>query len=107
MIKLPVVAFLAAASFLPIVPALAQTSVSKAHKTCETASKVLRPTPKSARVDKDETRTSDDAIVVRLNVRTAEGALVDVTCSVSRSTGVATLKPIDLSPISASVTPVP
>jgi hypothetical protein len=48
-------------------------------------------------VDKDETRSSDDAIVVRLSVRTIEGALVDVTCTVNRATGVATLKPIDLS----------
>jgi hypothetical protein len=101
MSKLPVV-FLAAACLALAAPAVSQTSVSKAQKTCETASKVLRPTPKSARVDKDETRTIDDAIIVRLNVRTVEGALVDVTCTVNRATGVATLKPIDLSPIGAS-----
>jgi hypothetical protein len=107
MSKLPVVVFLAAASLASIAPAMGQTSVSKAHKTCETASKVLRPTPKSAKVDRDETRLSDDAIVVRLNVRTVEGALVDVTCTVNRATGVATLKPIDLSSdtVSASRTP--
>ena len=103
MSKLPVVVLLAAASLLSAAPAMAQTSVSKAHKTCETASRVLRPTPKSAKVDKEETRTSEDAIVVRLNVRTAEGVLVDVTCSVDRATGMATLKPIDLSPVTASV----
>jgi hypothetical protein len=107
MSKLPVVAFLAAASLMSIAPAMAQTSVNKAHKTCETASRVLRPTPKSAKVDKDETRTSDDAIVVRLNVRTVEGVLVDVTCSVNRATGVATLKPIDLSPVAALTAPIP
>jgi hypothetical protein len=105
MSKFPVIAFLAAASLVSVAPAMAQTSVSKAHKTCEVAAKVLRPTPKSARIDKDETRTIDDAIVVRLNVRTVEGALVDVTCSVNRVTGVATLKPIDLSPVTASATP--
>ena len=103
--QLPVIAFLAAASLLSVAPATAQTSVTKAHKTCETASKVLRPTPRSAKVDKDETRTSADTIIVRLNVRTAEGALVDVTCTVSRSNGVATLKPIDLSPDIASAVP--
>jgi hypothetical protein len=97
MSKLPV-AFLTAASLALAAPAMAQTSVNKAHKTCETASKVLRPTPKSAKVDKDETRSGDEAIIVRLNVRTVEGALVDVTCTVNRATGVATLKPIDLSP---------
>ena len=107
MSKLPVVVFLAAASLMSIAPSMAQTSVSKAHKTCETASRVLRPTPKSAKVDKEETRTSDDAIVVRLNVRTVEGVLVDVTCSVNRATGVATLKPIDLSPVTASTASVP
>jgi hypothetical protein len=89
--------FVAIAGLAFAAPAIAQTSVSKAHKTCETASRVLRPTPKSAKVDKDETRSSDDAIVVRLSVRTIEGALVDVTCTVNRATGVATLKPIDLS----------
>jgi hypothetical protein len=99
--------FLAIAGLAFAAPVMAQTSVSKAHKTCETASRVLRPTPKSAKVDKDETRSSDDAIVVRLSVRTTEGALVDVTCTVNRATGVATLKPIDLSPgaVSASRTP--
>jgi hypothetical protein len=97
MSKLPVVVFVAIAGLAFPAPAIAQTSVSKAHKTCETASRVLRPTPKSAKVDKDETRSSDDAIVVRLSVRTIEGALVDVTCTVNRATGVATLKPIDLS----------
>jgi hypothetical protein len=106
MSKLPVVAFLAAWLAL-VAPALAQTSVNKAHKTCETASKVLRPTPKSAKVDKDETRSSDEVIFVRLNVRTMEGALVDVTCTVNRATGVATLKPIDLSPDTASASPPP
>jgi hypothetical protein len=103
--QLPVIAFLAAASLLSVAPAAAQTSVTKAHKTCETASKVLRPTPRSAKVDKDETRSNNDAIVVRLNVRTVEGALVDVTCTVNRATGVATLKPIDLSPDTASAVP--
>ena len=103
--KLPVVAFLTAAGLVFVTPALAQTSVSKAHKTCEAASKVLRPTPKSARVDKDETHTTDAAIVVRISVRTIEGALVDVTCTVNRATGVATLRPIDLSPVTASATP--
>ncbi|HEY7798885.1 MAG TPA: hypothetical protein VIA80_08990 [Hyphomonadaceae bacterium] len=97
MSKLPVGVFVAIAGLAFAAPAIAQTSVSKAHKTCETASRVLRPTPKSAKVDKDETRSSDDAIVVRLSVRTIEGALVDVTCTVNRATGVATLKPIDLS----------
>ncbi len=101
MSKLSVVAFLVAGLALAA-PATAQTSVTKAHKTCETASRVLRPTPKSARVDKDETRSSDDTIVVRLNVRTVEGALVDVTCTVNRATGVATLRPIDLTPVSVS-----
>jgi hypothetical protein len=107
MSKLPVVVFLAAASLMSTAPAMGQTSVSKAHKTCETASKVLRPTPRSAKVDKDETRSSNDVIVVRLNVRTVEGVLVDVTCTVNRATGVATLKPIDLSPVTASTAPVP
>jgi hypothetical protein len=99
--------FVAIAGLAFAAPAIAQTSVSKAHKTCETASRVLRPTPKSAKVDKDETRSSEDAIVVRLSVRTLEGALVDVTCTVNRATGVATLKPIDLSSgaVSASRTP--
>ena len=103
MSKLPVVFLAASLAFTA--PAMGQTSVSKAQQTCETASRVLRPTPKSARVDKDETRTIDDAIVVRLNVRTVEGALVDVTCSVNRATGVATLKPIDLSPTASAPTP--
>ncbi|NJO35007.1 MAG: hypothetical protein HC869_19720 [Rhodospirillales bacterium] len=107
MCKLPVVVFLSAVSLAFAAPAVAQTSVSKAHKTCETASRVLRPTPKSAKIDKDETRSSDDAIIVRLNVRTVDGALVDVTCTVNRATGVATLKPIDLSSDSASVSPTP
>ena len=102
MCKLPVVAFLSACCLSIAAPAFAQATVAKAHKTCEVASKVLRPTPKSARVDKAETRSNDEAIIVRLNVRTQEGALVDVTCSVNRTTGVATLKPIDLSPITAS-----
>lgn len=107
MSKLPVVVFLIAAGLACAAPATAQTSVTKAHKTCETASKVLRPTPKSAKVDKDETRSSAEAIVVRLNVRTVEGALVDVTCTVNRATGVATLKPIDLSPDIAAASPAP
>ncbi len=106
MSKFPVVAFLAAASVF-MAPATAQISVSKAQKTCETAARVLRPTPKSARVDKDETSKFEDAIVVRLNVRTMEGALVDVTCSVNRDTGVATLRPVDLTPVTASASPAP
>ena len=107
MSKLSIVAFLTAAGIALAAPAMAQTSVSKAHKTCETASKALRPSPKSAKVDKDETRSSDDAIVVRLSVRTREGALVDVTCTVNRATGVATLRPIDLSPDTASASRLP
>ena len=107
MCKFPVVAFLAAASLTFVTPAVAQVSVSKAQKTCETASRVLRPAPKSARVDKEETRSSDEVVVVRLNVRTMEGALVDVTCTVNRATGVATLNPIDLSPVTASASPAP
>jgi hypothetical protein len=107
MTKLTFVAFLSLGSLIAAAPALAKTSTSRAHQICETAAQVLRPAPKSARADKAETQTTSDTIVVRLNVRTADGGLADVLCTVDRATSMATLKPSNLWPPGASPAPAP
>ena len=98
MTKFPIVAFLAASSPFLALSASAKVTVSKAHEICEVAAQVLRPAPKSARADKEETQSTEDVIVVKLSVRKADGGLAEVICTVDRQTTMATLKPSVLAP---------
>ena len=79
-------------------PAGAKVSIARAQKICEAAAKVLRPTPLSARADRDELQASSETITIFLRVQTADSRLVTVTCLVDRETSMATLTPSTLAP---------
>lgn len=92
-----IAALLVALAFMPE-PASAKVSIARARQICEAAAKVLRPTPTSARADRDELQASSATITVFLKVRTADNRLVTVTCQVDRETSMATLTPSVLTP---------
>jgi hypothetical protein len=88
-------------------PASAKVSIARAQQICEAAAKVLQPTPKSARADRNDLQATSLAVTVFLRVQTADNALVRVTCKVDRETSMATLTPSTLAPSTAALTPAP
>src|SRR5262245_53451158 len=72
-------------------PAVAETSVAKGKKVCESAALAQTPAPKSARIDDDKTKSSDATLTYTLKVKNADGSAVLVVCKVDRATDTPTL----------------
>lgn len=105
--RLHIAAALALGAAMLITPAYSEVSLSQARKICEGAAKVLRPAPRSARLDRYELNATATTMTFYLNVQTAEDAKVKVSCTVDRATGVARLTPSTLAPPPASAGSAP
>lgn len=89
--KTPLIALLLAVAAVSAAPAVAKTKLSKGKQLCETAAKAATPTPKSVRVDDNETRFTDTTFTFKLKTTNADDTSGALVCKVDRETGVATI----------------
>lgn len=81
--KIATPVILLAATLAVASPAMAKTSLSKGSQLCNDA--IEKTHPKSARIDDDETRSSDTTLWFVLNVKKADGATAKFSCVVDRA----------------------
>ena len=93
MIRVSSLALLPALVLAFAAPAFA-TSLVKGEKLCKEVAQSAEPAPKSIRVDKPNTRASNDRFEMQLRVRNADGSAGVLACSVDRAAGTATVTPI-------------
>jgi siroheme synthase len=91
--KSSLIAALLVATAFAAAPAIAKTSVVKGLQICVAAVKQQDPAPKSARVDRDATRSNDETLTVRLKVKNADDTSAMLVCTVDRATGSPSLAP--------------
>jgi hypothetical protein len=73
-------------------PAFAKTSIQGGQNACKAAFQAQTPAPASLRIDTTQTRAQSDVLVYAYRVKAAgDDKTSTVTCSVDRTTNVATL----------------
>jgi hypothetical protein len=83
MTRLSSLIFLTAASMALASPALAKTSIAAAENLCKAEVK-KQHTPKSLKVDKEETKATSDAFIYIVKIKGADDANAKVRCTVDR-----------------------
>jgi hypothetical protein len=91
--KISAAVLLAASALALAGPAAAKTSINKGELLCKAALNAQTPPPRSFRVDKDETRSTDGHIWFTVNARNADGVATKLLCTVDRATETAVVAP--------------
>jgi hypothetical protein len=96
MTRLSSLAILASLSIAIAAPAFAgPLSIQKGESVCKAAASQQQPTPKSVRVDKDETRVNSEVLKFTLRVKAADDTSAKLICAVDRTSKAATLTVAD------------
>jgi hypothetical protein len=90
MTRLSSLIFLTAASMALASPALAKTSITAAENLCKAEVK-KQHTPKSLKVDKNETKATTDAFVYIVKIKGTDDANAKVRCTVDRESNAVAL----------------
>lgn len=91
--KISAAVILGAAAVALAAPASAKTTIIKGEQLCKAAVAAQTPAPKSYRVDKASTRVSDSHLWFNVRTRNDAGEAIDLTCTVDRAAGVASVGP--------------
>lgn len=75
--------FLTAASIALASPALAKTSITQGENLCKEEVKKQK-TPKSLKVDKDETKATSDSFIYSVKIKDSADVASKVKCTVNR-----------------------
>jgi hypothetical protein len=90
MIRISSLFFLAAASVALASPALAKTSIAGAENLCKAEVK-KQHSPKSIKVDKEETKATNTAFIYIVKIKGADDANAKVRCTVDRESNAVAL----------------
>ncbi|HEV7693911.1 MAG TPA: hypothetical protein VGO52_23965 [Hyphomonadaceae bacterium] len=90
MTRLSSLLFLTVASLALAAPALAKTSIAGAENLCKAEVKKVH-SPKSIKVDKDETKATNTAFIYIVKIKGADDANAKVRCTVDRESSAVAL----------------